>query len=465
MSRVTQPSARGGDDVGIVGELRAALTGRVVAPGDDGWEPARQAWNLHVPQRPAVVVEAAGVADVAAAVRVAARRGLAVAAQPRGHGATAALDGTILLRPTGLCELCVDVDARTARIGAGIRWQEFNDALSGTGLSSLPGSSSDPSVVGYTIGGGLSWFGRRFGLAAHQIRAIELVDPDGRQMRVTVDSDPDLFWALRGGGGDFGIVTALEVNLLPVHRIHGGRLLWPIDQATAVAAAFLEVTATAPEELTVWLSLLHLPDLPDVPPPLRGRWVAAVDMTHLGNTTDADDAERALRPLLGQLPPPLAGALGPVALADLGAIAAEPTEPTPLMDAALLLDTHTAPALDALLDAVPPDPLSPLAVVMLRHLGGALARPAEHHGAAGHIPQPFLLVMGGPVPDPLAAPGLAAAIDRVTAAMRPYSSGRLPPNFGTDAASVYPPDVLARLRAIKQQRDPHGVIRSNRPLT
>jgi FAD/FMN-containing dehydrogenase len=462
MSKLTESRARGyRDHVGVTDELRAVLDGRVVASGDDGWDLARRAWNLNVAQQPMVVVEAAGAADVAATVQVAARCGIPVAAQPRGHGATAAVDGTILLRPTGLRELAIDPDGRTARVGAGIRWQEFNDALCGSGLSSLPGSSSDPSVVGYTIGGGLSWFGRRYGLAAHQIRAVDLVDPDGRQVHVTGESDPDLFWALRGGGGDFGIVTALELNLLPVNHIHGGRLMWPIDRAAAVLAAYLDVTASAPDELTVWASLLHLPDLAVVPPALRGRWVAAIDVAYLG---DAADAERALRPLLDQLPRPVGGSLGPVRLADIGTIAAEPTEPTPVMDSALLLDSLTEPALGALLDAVAPDPSSPLAVVTLRHLGGAFARPGDHHGAAGHIREPYLLLTAGAVADPPAAPVLVASIDRVAAAMATHGSGRTPPNFGPDAVSVYPPDVLDRLRSIKRQRDPHGVVRSNRPV-
>jgi FAD/FMN-containing dehydrogenase len=460
MSRTTPSAPARHDRIGVTDELRAVLDGRVVAPGDDGWDLARRAWNLNVPQQPAVVVEATGVADVAATVQVAARCGVPVAAQPRGHGATAAVDGAILLRPTGLRDVVIDSDRRTARVGAGIRWQELNEALSGTGLSSLPGSSSDPSVVGYTIGGGISWFGRRYGLAAHQIRAVDLVDPDGRQVRVTGESDPDLFWALRGGGGDFGIVTALELNLLSVNHIHGGRLMWPIEQAAAVLAGYLEVTASAPAELTVWVSLLHLPDLPVVQPPLRGRWVTAVDVTYLGN---AADAERALRPLLGRLAQPI-GSLGPVRLADIGAIAAEPTEPTPVMESAMLLDSVGERAIGALLDAVPPDPSSPLGVVTLRHLGGAFARPAGHYGAAGHIREPYLLLTAGAAPDPRVAPVLAASIGGVAAAMAAYCSGRTPPNFGHDAVSVYPTDVLDRLRSIKRQRDPHGVVRSNRPV-
>jgi FAD/FMN-containing dehydrogenase len=446
---------------GLAAALLRRISGRVVAPGQPGWDDVRRPWNLRFDQRPAAVVEVADVADVCHAVRVAGDFGVPVAAQPRGHGATAALDGTILLRTGAMRAVELDGTRRRARVGAGVRWQRLNEALTGSGLTSLPGSSSDPSVVGYTIGGGLSWFGRRYGLAAHRLRAAEVVTAGGAHTWVTRDSDPELFWALRGGGGEFGIVTTLELELLPAPHIYGGRLLWPATQARAVLNAFAATVADAPEELTLWAWLLNVPDAPPAPPPLRGRWAVAVGVTYLG---DAAAGDRLMRPLVGAAGPPLVDTRGTVSLAGLGGIAAEPVEPTPVMEGAAMLNGFDESAVDALLDATAPGPPSPLAVVALRHLGGALSRPSGESGAVGPVPEPFLMVLGGPVPSPDVAPELGAAIGRVTGAVADRASGRTPPNFGPDAAACYPADVLSELRRIKRERDPRGLIRGNRPL-
>ena len=443
-----------------VDALRRALSGRVVTPADADWEAERHGWNLCVDQRPCLVAHVADADDVATAVDFARRHGVAASAQPVGHGATTALDGAVLLRTGRLQEIVVDVDNRTARVGAGVRWQQLNEALTGTGLTSLPGSSGDPSVVGYTLGGGVSWFGRAYGIAAGSVRAVELVGPDGRSVRVTGESDPELFWALRGGGGDFGIVTSLEIGLYPAEHVYGGRLVWSAEHAADVFAAYLGVTASAPDALTAWARLLNLPDVDPVPTPLRGRWTVAVDVTYLGSR---DGAERLLAPLRG-LPAPLVGGLGTVPLAGLSDVCAEPTDPVSLVDTGMLLDGFGAGAVEALLDAVlrGPEP-APLALIGIRHLGGAFTRPTSDPGAIDVVPQAYALIGGGPAPTPGQLTDVRAAINRVHAAMEPYDSGRHPPNFG-DVERIHAPDALARLRDVKRQRDPVGVIRSNRPV-
>ncbi|MEV4259707.1 FAD-dependent oxidoreductase, partial [Spirillospora sp. NPDC049652] len=186
----------------IGNELRGVLRGTVLEAGDDGFERARRPWNLAVEQPVRAVVEAADAEDVAALVRHARLAGLTVATQPSGHGATGDTADAVLLRTTRLDELSVDPETRTARAGAGVKWGRVLEAASPHGLTGLAGSSPAVTVTGYTLGGGLSWFGRRHGFASDSVRAFEVVDASGTPARVTAASDPDLFWALRGGGGD-----------------------------------------------------------------------------------------------------------------------------------------------------------------------------------------------------------------------------------------------------------------------
>ncbi|MEV6417270.1 FAD-dependent oxidoreductase [Kribbella sp. NPDC051718] len=281
-----------------VEELRKLVDGRVIGPEDPDWDDERGAWHLQLDQRPAVVVHVTGEDDIVDAIRFARRHGFAVAAQPSGHGATAAINDTILLRTGALTSIDVDLAAGVVRAGAGVRWRDLNVALTGTGLSSLPGSNGDTTVVGYALGGGLSWFGRKYGQAANNLRSFELINADGDAQRVTRESDPELFWALRGGGGEFGIVVSVELELLLAPQIYGGRMVWPVEHTRDVLRAFSEITANAPDELTLWAWLMNLPDLPFIPEPLRGRWVTAVDAAYLGS---ADEAEKLLAPTLLKL--------------------------------------------------------------------------------------------------------------------------------------------------------------------
>jgi FAD/FMN-containing dehydrogenase len=443
----------------LAAELRRRVDGTVIGPGEPDWEVERLGWNLAVDSRPSAVLYVEGVPDVVAAVRFAGDHGLAVTGQPTGHGVTTALDGAIVLRTGRQRGIDLDVERRRVRVEAGVRWQQLNQVLSDTGLTGLPGSTGDVSVVGYTVGGGLSWFGRRYGLACEQLLAAEIVDASGNQRRITADSDPDLFWALRGGGGDFAVVTAVELALIDAPPVYGGRLSWPIEYAAEVLTAYAAVSSTAPDELTMWAWLLEFPDVDGLPDEIRGQRTVAVDLTYLG---DAADCERLLEPMRAALRQPSEDTLAPVPLARVGDIAAEPVDPIPALEQVTLLRRFDEEAVNGLLDARPTSEPSPLNVIEFRRLGGALDRSTPHQGAAGPIGQPYLMFTGavpaGP-PEPV-----RAAMDRVHTAMTPYDSGRKPYNLGLDAELVYPPDVLHRLRAVKQKYDPAGVIRCNRPV-
>jgi len=208
----------------------------VVAPGDPDWDSARSAWNLAVDQRPALVVQVADVRDVQEVLLFAGRHGLRVAPQGTGHQAASLRDlsGVILLRTDQLREIRVDVDALTIRVGAGVLWGDVGWALTPHGLTARAGSSHDVGVVGYTLGGGYSWLTRRYGLAVSSVTAAELVTGDGTFHRVDADTEPELFWAVRGAGATFGVVTALEFGVLPFDQIYGGAVVFPIARAPEV---------------------------------------------------------------------------------------------------------------------------------------------------------------------------------------------------------------------------------------
>lgn len=444
-------------------ELTALLPGQVLAPGDPGWEEQSRGWILSVDQRPRAVLTVRDAEDVVAAVRWAGRHGAAISAQPVGHGATTALDQTVLIRTRPLGEITIDTERRVARVGAGVKWGELLAATSDLGLTGLVGSSPDPSVVGFCLGGGLSWFGRAYGLAAHSIVAVELVDATGELRRVTADSDPELFWALRGGGGDFGIVTAMELSLHPAPHVFGGRLLWPIEMAWPVLQAFRAVTSAAPDELTIWAHLFRFPPLPEVPEPLRGGAFVSIDLAYLGT---AEQAIPLLEPFLA-LPACRLNTLGTVPLSELGSIAAEPVDPMPASEMSWLLRDLDEGAVDRLLDVVGARSTAPLAVVQLRHLGGALARASEAEGPAGAVVEPYQLFCLGVPTGPEVATAIEACFTDVRAALAAHSTGRTMFTFlgaDDDPSRAFTPGALDRLRELKRRTDPDGVIRSNRPV-
>jgi FAD/FMN-containing dehydrogenase len=445
-------------------DLRRDVRGTVLAPGDPGWDDARLPWNRLIDQQPAALVVAADAGDVATTMRWAVAHAVPVSAQPNGHGASTSLDGTVVVRTSALDEIWVDADARVARVGAGVKWGDLQTALDGTGLTGLIGSNGDVTVVGYCLGGGLSWFSRAYGPGAGSVRAVEVVDATGAHRWVRGDrpEDADLLWALRGGGGDFALVTAMEVELHPAPQIYGGLLAFPVDAARPVLRAFREVTASAPEELTAWATIMHLPDVPFIPEELRGVSLALVMATYLG---DAAEAERLLAPVRAA-GPVLRDTLRPLAPGEVGLLAEEPVDPVPAALAGARLHAFDDAAIDTLLAVAGAGSGTPLMQVQVRHVGGALAR-ERVPSAAGAAPEPYLLTGLTMVPVPELVPVVNAALDRLFTTFAPWSTGTAPLTFLDRDDSIeraYGSPTLDRLRAVKAAVDPDGLIRSNRPV-
>jgi FAD/FMN-containing dehydrogenase len=445
-------------------ELRARMQGAVVAPADSTWDEARTAWNLAVDQRPALVAMPESVADVVAIVDFARTYGLRVAPQGTGHNASAiaSLDRTILVKTSALREVEIDVAARRARTGAGVLWAEVTGPASEHGLAPLAGSSPDVGVVGYTLGGGLSWLSRRHGLAANSVVAIEVVTADGRHVRCDRNHEPELFWALRGGGGSFGIVTAIEFVLYPAAEVYGGAMLWPWERAAEVLKRYVEWCRTAPDAISTSARILQVPPLPDIPEGIRGRQFVAIDGAYLGG---ADAAAAVLAPLRA-LEPEI-DMFGPIPAAALSHIHMDPEQPVPAHGDGMVLDELTPAAIEALVAIAGPGSGSPLLSVELRQLGGAIGVPPAEHGALAKIGGAFAFFAVGMAMTPEMGGAVEAHLHRVIAAMDPWDAGRRYLNFTervADASAFFPEGTLRRLQAVKREHDPGDVFCSNHPV-
>lgn len=444
--------------------LRGKLTGRISTPTDPSWDADRMAWNLAVDQQPALVARPAEAADVATIVDFAQRQGLRVAPQGTGHGAGALGDlaDTILLRTDDLRGIDIDADRRRVRVGAGVTWGEVSRALAPFGLVALAGSAHDVGVVGYTLGGGVSWLAREHGLACSHLREVELVTGDGVLHRADAVTDPDLFWSARGGGGTTGIVTAIGFDVLPIADIYAGGLFFPLDRAPEVLPRYADWAADLDEAATTCISLLRLPPLADLPDFLRGRSFVMIDGAI---DLPPDDAERLLAPLRALRP--VLDTFTVMPAADLDQINMEPPAPVPFATDGMLIGELTPPVMAALLAVAGPQASTSLLAVQLRQLGGAVGRPDPTGGCVDHLPGAFLTMGVGIAPTPDRVAQVAADVAGLRAALAPWAADSDYRNFrDTDvpASAFHDPDDLARLRRIREAHDPDGVIRSNHPL-
>jgi FAD binding domain-containing protein/berberine-like enzyme len=436
-----------------------------LTPEDEGFDAARAAWNVAVDQRPAAVGFADDADGVAAAVRHAAERGLRVAVQGTGHAAAPMgdLDGTLLLKTMRMNGLSVDPGARRARVEAGTLWADVAVAAGEHGLVALHGSSPDVGAVGYTLGGGVGWLARRHGLACNRVVAAEVVTADGERRRASHDEEPDLFWALRGGGGSFAAVTALEFELVPLAEVYAGWLVWDAGAGRDVVHAFREWSQAAPREITTSLRFLHLPPFPDVPEPLRDRPVIAFDGAYIGPEADGSELVRPLR----EVAPLVMDTFATIPAPQLVRLHGDPEQPVPALGDGFQVRELPPEAADAFVELGGPGSGSPLLMLELRQLGGALAEPAERAGALGALPDEYTLYGVGMAMGEGVAEAIGAHLARVREAMAPWSAG-VYLNFcerpGGGAPEAFDEETYGRLREIKSRYDANDLFRSNHPV-
>ena len=441
------------------------MAARLLTTQDANWNLERAAFNILVIQQPAGIAVPQSADEVSEVVRSAAADGKRVAAQRTGHNAAplGSLADTVLLRTAGLNGVQIDAEAGKARVGAGALWGDVVPRASELGLAALHGSSSNVGVAGYTLGGGVSFYHRKHGLACNQVTAIELVTADGEQVSVDAENEPDLFWALRGGGGSFGVVTALEFDLLPLPEIFAGALLFPAEQAKEVLHGWHEWTAGMPEEMTSVGRLMNFPPVPEVPEPFRGRSFAVLEVVYCGDPADGAELAAPLREL-GNVGIDMVQAQPPGGIAEMHM---DPPTPVPYTSESLLTHELPASAIGSLVEAVGPGSGSQLVSVELRHGGGALSRAPQDAGALATLPGSFLAFGVGFVPVQEAMAPTRAWLGAFKAALEPYDAGRYF-NFveeSFDITQIFTPEVLDRLREVKQRYDPDNLFHSNHPVT
>lgn len=401
-------------------QLRRTFAGPVHEPGDAAYDVHRKALVPTLDPRPLVVAEASGPSDVRAAVLAARDHDLPLAVQATGHGTRVPSDGGVLLKTTAMTGVLVDPQRRIAKVGPGTRWGAVIDAAQPFGLAPLAGSSRDVGVTGYTLGGGVGWLGRKHGLAADSVLRADVVTADGRLVTATPDRNPELFWALRGGAGNFGIVTSLEFRLYPVARVHSGIAYFPIERAADTLARYRRWAAEAPDEMSTAVLLTRSP---------QGERSLAIKITYAGEPADA---ERLIQPLRSTAGPELHSTIRTSTFAE-SAMGGTPAKYLDLVDDLSddLIQTLTT------LDGEP--------TVEIRHWGGAMANGT---GPAGHRTAPFSLIVDQDVAEPL----------------RPHHTGRTFLNFLADptkAETAFTPENYQRLREVKTAYDPDNFFHLN----
>ncbi|NJC65837.1 FAD-binding oxidoreductase [Planosporangium flavigriseum] len=440
-------------------ELVGRLAGPVFLPGDVGFDAEIAAWNLATVHRPVVAIGATTTADVAAAVRWAAEHGLPVAVQATGHGAVAPATGCVLVTTHRMDEVTVDPATNTVRVGAGVKWARVIEAAAPYGLAPLSGSSSDVGAVSYTLGGGIGLMARRYGYAADHVRSLQIVTADGSIHDVDADHHAALFWAVRGGKGNFGIVTSIEIALMPISTLYAGGIFYPGAVATDVLHAYRTWTSTLPEETTTSVAILRLPPLPEVPEPLRGQTVVHLRFIHSG---DADEGARLLAPMRA-VAPAVIDYVDKMPFTAVDAIHQDPTDPMPGWERGAMLADLTPEVVDAILAAAGPQVELPLVMVELRHLGGALSRQADVPNAVPGRGAGFSFFVLGPL-----FPGLEGIVPAVGGAVldavTPFITPGTPLNFAGKATpdqllAAWAPEDRERLLQIKEEYDPANMFR------
>jgi len=447
--------------------LREQIQGAVLMPGEPGYDQARTGWDLSVQQRPALILLGEAPADIAEGMKFAVQQGLWAAVQSTGHGVIQPADDNLLIITSRMQKVDIDPATATARIEAGARWDSVLEKAQQHGLAPLLGSSPTVGAIGYTLGGGLGWLARKYGLAADSVRALEVVTTSGEQLRLTASENSELFWALCGGGGGFAIVTAMEIQLFPVTRIYAGSLMYPPAMVKAVFQHYRAWVQKTPEEMTSSIQITNFPKVEMVPEFLRGKSFVIVKGCFCGPERKG---QTLIRDWL-DWQKPLENSFHSMPFGEVASISNDPPDPLPAYYNGCWLQTLEDAAIDALIEyGLNVNGSSPLVFSEVRHIAGAMGREAVPHNAFGYREAPFLLDMVAFIPNPEWHPRVVEYGEKFKQAIEPFIGQGIYLNFlnrheilaGTRKA--FPSQTLERLRSVKMKYDPQNLLRSGYPF-
>jgi FAD/FMN-containing dehydrogenase len=433
----------------------------VITPNDDSsYHTARQTWDLSVDQYPAVIVMAESADDVAAGVRYARSNGLSVVVQGTGHGSMHPGNGALLINTSHMQRVELNAEAQTMWVEAGVKWQKVLDEATPFGLAGLLGSSPDVGVVGYTLGGGMGWLARKYGYSADSVNRIQIVTPDGVLRTASADENAELFWGLRGGGSNFGVVTGMEIRLYPVKVLYGGTLFYPMEMFADALRFFREWVKRVPDEMTSSVTMMAFPPIPDVPEPLRGKKFALIKFGFSG----APEWGKLLVDEWRAWAAPFIDGVGIVPFSEVATISADPVDPLNVAIANELFNELSDDAIEVFTRYTSAED-APLAFTGIRHMGGAMERADRGGNAIGNRSAQFVAEILAVIPSPEIGKQIATYIAAFKDALYPHATGGIYLNFvgGSEAAQrardAYAPGTFERLMALKTKYDPDNMFR------
>ena len=448
--------------------LAKTLHGRLFLPADAGYDDARKVWNGLIDRRPAMIAQCADEDDVVAAITFAREQNLPLAVRCGGHNVAGfgTCDGGLVIDLSGMKGITVDPKARTARAQGGLVWGDFDKGTQAHGLATTGGLVSTTGIGGFTLGGGIGWLMRKHGLTIDNLLGVEMVLADGRRVRANAQEEPDLFWAVRGGGGNFGVVTSFTFRLHPVGpMVYGGAAFYPIAKARDLLRFYRGWVRTLPDDATTMAVFLTAPPLPFIPQPLQGTPMIAVAACYAG---PPEDGEKAIKPLR-DFAAPAVDVIGPMPYVALQGMF-DPGAPKGIM--AYWKTEYLRDLDDAAVEAVVAHAGqmgTPFAQVHIHHVGGAVATVGADATAFGHREAPFILNIVGLWMDAGHTNTQIGWARRFAEAVQPYVSGGPYINFLGDEGegrirAAYGEAKYARLAALKKRYDPGNLFRLNQNI-